>query len=299
MPPSSAPDTRFTTGLDHAGIFAHSLDDIARCYERLGFQLTPQSQHASIDPQTGRSTPRGTANRCAMLTRGYIELLGIVDPSLDARGVDKGLEHHAGLHIMALGCSDPETSLAALRARGFSALPADLRRYADTPQGPQLVVFSQVRVPPAEMPEGMVFLLRHETPQWLWQAHLLAHPNSAQAFTGIVVQVADLDEAGQRYARYLGMDARTLGRGLVFHLAQGRLMLMPADAMPPGWPAATAPVLPFPAAISVSVADPAKARAVLQANAVPFVENDGSLFIAREYAGGVTLCFHAEPGCGP
>lgn len=291
---STSMQAAFSSGLDHAGIFAHSLDEIAAQYERLGFLLTPFSQHSSTDPQTGVVVQRGTANRCAMLGQGYIELLAIVDPSLDVRGLDLGLGHHVGLHILALGCAQPEQSLAALKDRGFTPRLADLRRTLDTPEGPRQVVFTQVRVPPAEMPEGMVFLLRHETPQWMWQQRYLSHPNGAQALTGVVVQVADVGAVAQRYARFLGLAPQRHGAGYRLDLPQGRFTLMPADAMPPGWPSTQAPALPFPAAISVGVADLAQTAGVLKANAVPYDNSEAGLIVPREHAGGLAVHFHTN-----
>ncbi len=84
-------------------------------YERLGFRLTPLSRQSGRLRADGPVVPWGTANRCAMLRRGYIELLGILDPTLPANGLDHFLARYAGMHILALGIADETATLARLR----------------------------------------------------------------------------------------------------------------------------------------------------------------------------------------
>jgi hypothetical protein len=107
--------------LDHVGLYARDMAHVQAQYERLGFYLTPLSQHASRDPVTGVEVRAGIANRCAMLRQGYLELVAIVDPALDPRGLAVGLQRYAGLHIVAFGTHDAPACASALRDQGFTA----------------------------------------------------------------------------------------------------------------------------------------------------------------------------------
>lgn len=172
---SAGPDP---VGLDHVGLYAHDMGAAAALYERLGFQLTPLSQHSGTHAVTREVVKAGIANRCAMLGHGYIELVAVVDPALDLRGIPDGLARYAGMHIIAFDTAQPEQRIAALREAGFAAEPGVLQRYIGTPQGPKLARFSQVRTSRDAMPEGLILTLRHETPELLWQERYLSHPTA-------------------------------------------------------------------------------------------------------------------------
>ncbi|WP_055327913.1 VOC family protein, partial [Bordetella pertussis] len=198
-------------GLDHVGLYAHDMDAAAAMYQRLGFTLTPLSQHSGTHAVTREVVKAGIANRCAMLGHGYIELVAVVDPALDLRGIPEGLARYAGMHIVAFDTPDPGQRIAALREAGFAAEPGVLQRYIDTADGPRLARFSQVRTPRQAMPEGLILTLRHETPELLWQARYMDHPNGARALAAAIVAVEDVDAAAARYARYLGVPAERHG----------------------------------------------------------------------------------------
>ena len=59
--------------LDHVAHFVPAMDPAARALEHCGFRLTPFTlQTNRVD---GKPVPAGTGNRCAMLRRGYVEIL--------------------------------------------------------------------------------------------------------------------------------------------------------------------------------------------------------------------------------
>ena len=55
---------------------------------------------------------------------------------------------------------------------------------------------------PEAMPEGRVQVVEHHTPELLWQARWLEHPNSASGLLASIVCVADVGEAAARFARF-------------------------------------------------------------------------------------------------
>jgi len=280
--------------LDHVGLFSPSLDAISRRYEALGFLLTPQSQHSRPPSPDAPVAMRGTANRCAMLQQGYIELLGVVDPGLDTLGVPEALARYAGLHILAFGLRDASAEESRLRAQGFSPGRTILERRVSSPQGGGLARFIQLRPDPALLPEGRVFMLQHETPELVWQPQYLNHPNTAIGLAETTVAVADVDEAAMRYQRYLGCVPECGPGSRRFALAQGALRLVSLDTLSALVPGAYAPCLPFPAATTVTVASLDRATAHLRANAVTFETGANGICIAPEAAGGMSLIFQ-EP----
>lgn len=290
---SAGPDP---VGLDHVGLYAHDMGAAAALYERLGFQLTPLSQHSGTHAVTREVVKAGIANRCAMLGHGYIELVAVVDPALDLRGIPDGLARYAGMHIIAFDTAQPEQRIAALREAGFAAEPGVLQRYIDAQQGPKLARFSQVRTPRAAMPEGLILTLRHETPELLWQERYLSHPNGARALAAAIVAVDDLDEAAARYERYLGLPCLRRDGEAWFRLRSGCLGLASRDALDARLPGCEIPALPFPAALAVEVADLSRAAAVLDANQVPYRRAGDRLAVAAGHAGGASLIFCAGAG---
>ncbi|WP_447921250.1 VOC family protein [Achromobacter aegrifaciens] len=287
---SAGPDR---VGLDHVGLYARDMGPTAAMYERLGFQLTPLSQHSGTHVVTREVVKAGIANRCAMLGHGYIELVAVVDPALDLRGIPDGLARYAGMHIVAFDTAEPEQRIEALREAGFEAEPGVLQRYIDTPLGPRLARFSQVRTPRTAMPEGLILTLRHETPELLWQERYQSHPNGARALAAVIVAVDDLDETAARYERYLGVSCVRRGGEAWFRLRSGCLGLVGRAELNERLPGCAVPGLPFPAALAVEVADLSRTAAVLDDHQVPYRRAADQLVVAAEHAGGASLIFCA------
>lgn len=277
-------------GLDHIGMFAVDLDLISTLYERLGFCLTPVSQHANPPAPGQAAVLRGTANRCAMLKQGYIELLAVIDPTLDGLGVPEALKRYQGMHILAFQTDEPERVQQQLQAQGFSANLVYLQRQITNAPLPGLAQFTQVRTPPEQMPEGRIFVLQHSTPELVWQPEYLTHPNTAQALLEVVVVVEDLAQVQARYSAYFSCAADTSVSGQAsFQLATGRYVLMQPDCYARCYPGAALPLVPFPAVLVVGVACLMTAAQFLHAQQVPFSYHANQLRIEAEQAGGVSL----------
>jgi catechol 2,3-dioxygenase-like lactoylglutathione lyase family enzyme len=281
------------SGLDHIGIIAHDLPAIARTYERLGFQLTPFSQHAAPHRPGEPLLPIGSANRCAMLRQGYIELLAIIDTNLPDNQVGIFLQRYEGIHIIAFAVDDAAANVARLRAAGLTqASISPLQRMAATPAGEKLAAFARIPLPPDEAPEGRIQLIQHLTPEVLWQPHLLDHPNRAVALVETIICVGDPDESARRFARLTGATPtqRTGGWNLAF--AQGAITLVAPAHLTEILPQAVAPVLPFIAGCVVTTDDGNNAAAALLAkNGVTFSRRDAALIVPPSAAGGATLVF--------
>jgi len=264
--------------VDHV---AHWVPDAAAAeaeLRRLGFAPTPFSAQSTGDPPV----PAGTGNHCAMLERGYLEFLAPTADTPNAATLRAGMARYVGVHLVAFGTADPEADRARLAAAGFGPLPSvDLSRPVETPDGPQTAKFTVVRTPAGTMPEGRVQFVEQRTPEHIWQARWLAHPNGATGLTRVELCVADPHEAASRFARYTGLALGAFDGAPALATARGGLVFRdPADmrkicGVEP-------PVVPWIAGYALSCADLARAPAGRQTAAgrvvVPSAVLGGVLF---------------------
>ncbi len=263
--------------LDHAGVVGPDLAALAAQYERLGFSLTPRALAGG-----GR-----IANRCAMLREGYLELMALA-PGGESATLTRLLARHAGAHIVALAVDDPASTVARLQRAGIDCSgPEQSERAIDAadPAGPHA---SFLHLPVPEQPEARINLIQHLTPELLWQARFLSHPNHAIALEDVVLAVPVPAETAARFSRLAGLPAvpdATGGYALV--LPRGRIRLLPAEAD------TTKPlVVPSIVGISLRTDDGCAAiRRLLTTAHIPYVVADGSVATLPEDSGGVSLQF--------
>jgi catechol 2,3-dioxygenase-like lactoylglutathione lyase family enzyme len=261
--------------LDHIGIAVPDLAAAAETYRRLGFQLTPLQQQAGPLEPGGPVVRWGSANHCAMLEQGYLELIGVVDPALYDNQLGRFLARYRGIHIMALGISDAEAAVERLRQAGLVVAGVrPMQRPVATPEGTSEVRFK--RVPLADAPEGRIQLIEHLTPELMWQPHLLAHPNRVVALTETVLCVADIAETAERFRRLAGIAPLRHGKARIFAFAAGRLVLCDPASLGDIMTDVAPPTLPWFAGFSVATDDGnAAVRQILRRNRIEFAEHDG------------------------
>jgi hypothetical protein len=286
--------------LDHVGLCARDPAPLWAAWEALGFALSP------IARQSGRRTPAsplelfGTANRCAFLKHGYVELLGIEDASLFANGLDRFLARYSGLHILALGIGETDENLARLR-RGGLDIPgvAWLQRPVE-PGGP---IARFARLPFPDAPEGRVQLVQHLTPELVWDARWMGHRNGAVALEAAILVAANPAETTARLATLAGLPAEPdplAGFRLRLPGAAGAagphspklettIRILPPEALPRALPGVAAPALPFMAGMVIRTED---ATAKLRALIGPILrEVPGGVMVPPEQAGGAAVVF--------
>lgn len=278
-------------GIDHIAVATYDLAGLARMYERLGFILTPLSRHAGRRRDgAGPTAMGGTGNRCAMLRRGYLEFLGILDMDADTRGLPELIDRHHGLHILALASADPGSDQRRLEDAGFQTGLAHLDRQVMLDGEAQTARFTQIRAD-AAMPEARIFGIRHETPDLVWLPGHLEHPNGAVALEDVLVAVPDLGEAQERYARFTGAAPEADGDLVRFCLPAGSVTLAgPAAASRrvPGVPLhRNGQALAF----TIAVSDLDNTARLLTANAVPFRAENHELLIEPRHAGNAGCIF--------
>lgn len=299
MPPKATDRPQTPSGdqifLDHVGWFVPDIEAASRQFEALGFVLTPFIAQKNADPKGGPAMPAGTGNRCAMLRRGYLEILTAtkgVDTPL-AQQLNAAVARYTGLHLIAFTVDDAETAHARLAEGGFEPQPpVHLRRPQTLAGGEQVeVAFTVLRVPPDAMEEGRVQMLRQETPDLVWQDHLLARDNGIAALSGVLLCVDDPIEASDRFARFTGRAAQGHAGYRVIDLDRGRLgfaTVKTCEALAPGLPI---PVTPFIAAVALQAENPGVIKELCAARHIKLLDDagDGTVRIHPEAAAGAAL----------
>ena len=218
--------------VDHVAHFVPRIDDASSALEKLGFTLTPFSEQSHRLEPDGPLVRGGTGNRCAMLHRGYLEFLTPTGDTPVAGQLRAAIARYVGAHLIAFGTAAPEGDHARIEKAGFAPLPpVYLQREIDTERGPQTASFTVVRVPPGTMAEGRIQFCRHHTPALLWQQRWLYHANRAVALAGVILRVADAQEAAKRYARYTGLPAQPSGTVWRLNTARGYLIFADRDSL--------------------------------------------------------------------
>lgn len=246
------PDFRQAPGegevfLDHVAHWVPDMDAAADEFERLGFLLTPYTEHANSTAPGEPIRPAGSANRCIMLREGYLEILTPTADTAIGQELQAGIDRYVGVHLAAFSCADAEAQRARLVAAGFDQRPVvDLRRETETADGAQGTLrFTVIRPFPGVMAEGRIQFLTHHTPDLLWEERWLHHPNTVERLSDLVVCVADPDEAAARFEAYLGRPARRIAGGWSIALERGQLALLGQDAAESALGGISIPVLPY------------------------------------------------------
>lgn len=287
--------------LDHVGVAARDLGPMAAAYERLGFTLSPVAQ------QSGRRRPElpvepfGTGNRCAFLRHGYIELIAILDPALYDNGLTAFLARYAGMHILALAMTEEEANLARLRAAGLDIPGVAWLERPVEPGGP---VAKFARLPFPDPPEGRVQLIRHLTPELVWQEKWMDHANKAVALEEAILSARAPAETAARLSRLAGLPVEpdpaggyllrlpgaARAAGPFAPAMETRVRVLTEAALAEVLPGVTPPASPFMAGMAIRTEDGgAAARRVLAG--LPTVAAPQGLMVPPAFAAGAAVVF--------
>lgn len=287
--------------LDHVGIAARDLGPMAAAYERLGFALSPVAQ------QSGRRRPDlpveqyGSGNRCAFLKHGYIELIAILDPALFDNTLNAFLARYPGMHILALAMTEEEANLARMRAAGID-IPGVAYLERPVEAGGPIAKFA--RLPFPDPPEGRVQLIRHLTPELVWQEKWMDHANKAVALEEAILCAREPAETAARLSRLSGLPVEpdpaggfllrlpgaARAAGPFAPVMETRVRILAEATLPNVLSGVTAPASPFMAGIVVRTEDGgAAARQVLEG--IPVVEVPGGVMVPPDFAAGTAVVF--------
>jgi hypothetical protein len=207
--------------LDHVGLVGQDLQALAAQFARLGFTLTPRALTGD-----GR-----IANRCVMLCQGYLELLALAPGGASAT-LARMLTRHAGAHIIALAVDDTAAALARLHRAGIDCSGVEQSERAIDAGAPAGPCARFEYLPVTELPDARINLIRHLTPELLWQERFLSHPNHAVALEEVVLAVSVPAESAARFSRLAGRPVvPDPAGGYAMSLPRGVIRLLPADAL--------------------------------------------------------------------
>ncbi len=231
-------------GLDHVALAVRDLDAGAAAWQALGFSLTPTAVHAD-----GAGVPTGTGNRCAMLRHGYIELIAVIDPARPSRTLAGFIARHEGAHILSLAIDDAAAAEARLRQAGFDITPTATTR---TTEGGE-ARFERLPVTSA-VPR--LQLVRQLTPELVWRAEDMVHPNRAAALEGVLIVSDQPADLAALLSRVAGRPVRPApAGGFVLALPEGEVRILPPDALRTDLPGIVIPPLPCIAGLVVGTSD--------------------------------------------
>jgi Glyoxalase-like domain len=258
---------------------------------RCGFAPTPISIQVNPHP-SGGSQPTGTGNITAMFERGYAEVLFKTSDTPLAREFDAMLDQHAGLHLAAFSVADAQSAHRRLAASGFPVRElVRMSRPVDTEAGAGTAAFTIARVQPDVMAEGRIQMLTHHTEQAVWQKRWLSHPNGAVGLIDVMIAVADVEEAAQRFARFTGRAATPRPGGSVFiRLDRGGVYLISRERITRRLPEVAITKLPFIAAYALRVQSLATAENIAERADLEWRAIDGGE--------GIVVTFPVELGEG-
>lgn len=285
--------------LDHVGWMVPEMEQASLVFERLGFSLTPYAIHGDRDPETGEVKPAGTANRVAILERGYLEILTPVD-GVDTpvtRHMRSALAHHTGVHLIAFSVSDADEAADQIRSRGFELQPTvNLKRPVEAEDGSQAeAAFTVIRPSFESFPEARAQVLRHHTPEHIWQRRYLSRDNGLTGLLEVALISADPPEAAERYSRFLGRAAEQDGASLVINLDRGGLRFLDARGAAEHFGRVSRPPMPAVGAITLTSSDLDKTRYFFLSQGLrPGAINPGHLLIDESEALGVHLIIVPE-----
>lgn len=283
--------------LDHVGWFVPDMDVASVAFNRLGFPLTPFTVHMNEQPD-GSRVPSGTANRCAMIRRGYLEVLTRVpevESAITAQ-MDSGLARYTGLHLIAFTVGDTEAATEKLRDAGFAPEPPiALRRPMPLDEGGEgTAAFSVIRLPSDAMAEGRVQVLSQDTPDVVWQPSVTADENGLEMLSGLLICASDPEEAAVRYERFTGKPKLAQGRGYRIELDRGSLTICDPTDCARMLPGIVIPSMPFIAAVSIRSGDIDATRSFMASADVPLIDDkDGCVIVSPDAGIGACFALHA------
>ncbi len=183
------------------------MEEGARRYRALGFQLTPLGKHSL-----------GSANHLAILGRDYLELLGTDIPGGTLRPDIAGFP--VGLNGLVFRAEGSEALQQQQQARGVPVQGVvNFFRPVEYPDGTRGDArFNVVRLDIAAAFDGRTYWCEHLTPEHVWRPEWQAHPNGATGIARVLLSVRDP-------VRQASLFTRIFGPGHVTERPDGRRIL--------------------------------------------------------------------------
>ncbi len=286
--------------LDHVAHFVRDAKAASDALLRCGFAPTPISVQMGPDP-SGGTKPTGTGNVTVMFERGYTEILFKTSDTPLSHELDAAIERYAGMHLAAFAVADAAESHRRLAAEGFRVRDlVNMSRPVETEAGPDKAAFTIARVEPGVMPEGRIQMLTHHTEHAVWQKRWLTHPNSTIGLIDVVIAVADVEEAAQRFSRFTGRPATRTpsGAGALIRLDRGGINLVSHELAAERLPELAFPTLPFMIGYALRVKSLATVEMAVEAANLTWHSLDGGIAASFPIELGEGAWFFVEDASG-
>jgi len=274
------------TGIDHTLVGVRDLEAARSTWKTLGFTLTPRGRHIGW----------GTGNYCVMLESGYIELLGVVDPSQFLNNLDGFLQKREGLMGLAFGTDNPAQCAEDLKESGvvFEG-PKGLKRKLEMPEGEVLPAFELLYLDREATPGLNAFITHHLTPELIRRPEWLRHANRARRLRSVTVVVEDPVRTVIGYLPLFGPDRIQVSDAMtVVDTGAGRIRFVTSKGLKSLYDA----LLPLPeheapwiAAMKIEVADKGRCRDFLRDRSVPVEKTGKGCLVPPEVANGCIIEF--------
>jgi hypothetical protein len=274
------------TGIDHTLVGVRDLEAARATWETLGFTCTPRGRHIGW----------GTGNYCIMLETGYIELLGIVDPSQFLNNLDGFLKRREGLMGLAFGTDDPARCAEALKQSGVAFEgPKGLKRKLELPEGEVLPEFELLYLDREATPGLSAFITHHLTPTLIRRPEWLRHANRARWLRSVTVVTEDPVITAMGYLPLFGADRiQVSDKMTVVDTGASRLRFVTLKGLRSLYDA----LLPLPehempwiASMKIEVADKNRCRDFLKDRHVPVEKTGKGCLVPPEVANGCIIEF--------
>jgi catechol 2,3-dioxygenase-like lactoylglutathione lyase family enzyme len=177
--------------LDHVVIDVRDrIDEAMRCFQSLGFQLTPRGRHTL-----------GSVNHLAMFATDYLELLGFAGDAIRP----EIMRFPVGLNGLVFKTGNADSVHAQAAAAGLPILPVQSFSRPVTLGGvARDARFRTTRLDPAQVAMGRVYFCEHQTPDLVWRPEWQTHPNGACAIARVVVATADPQRTARLFRGLFG-----------------------------------------------------------------------------------------------
>lgn len=275
--------------IDHVMCKVADTEHARAAFERLGFSTTPRS-----------SIGGGVANRLVLLTpRGdgvanFIELMALEDPQCAEAQMLNVLSGPPGIKSLVNTLEDAALARESHVSAGFTMLDVwPKERTWHLPSGEELQFVFRVLLPvPGRVPlmfNGVEYL----TLQHYLRPEFQLHPNGALRWVRVsaVINDDELEDTVAIYERLYGSSAERGDGQATVAVRDTSLRLLTSDALSRAYGDVDLPGFrpPCYCAITVEVADVARAGAILAENGVRHIRHTESLVIDPTEACGTVL----------
>ncbi len=181
--------------LDHIVINARfNMDDAEDLFSRMGFTLTPRGRHTM-----------GSINHLMMFADDYLELIGIGEADADKR--PDVSQAPLGLNGLVFKTENADQAFERL---GDNDMAGDPPRAFSRPLvlddgSRHEAAFRTATARSDAFPAGRLYFCEHLTPELLWRAEWLSHPNGVTGFTELMTVCVNPEEDAERVGGLLAI----------------------------------------------------------------------------------------------